>query len=128
VREQNARILISQIRDTIHLEALELSAPNEIIIDIFGRVKRAFPDPGIAIDFQTFRCPGLQVIMSQIFARMSHQSVQGIKTKVNKAGQLHNEDRDTTNPMMITEFLTSILRLRNIDVKIHKFTRTLAIK
>ncbi|OQE29876.1 hypothetical protein PENSTE_c002G10448 [Penicillium steckii] len=126
VHEQNAGMLISSKSDGIHVEAFELSPPCETVIDTLGRVRRTFPGSGIAIDLDIFQDSALQVVMSQTLAKMSHQPAPGTKVKVKKAGQYHDEDRDVTNPMMITEFFTSFLRPLGVDIadrQVNKNTR-----
>jgi hypothetical protein len=41
---------------------------------------------------------------------MSEQSAKEAKMQARKAGQSHDEERDTTHPKMVTELLISILR------------------
>lgn len=75
-----------------------------------GRLQRVFPGPTLALGLATFNEPGLREHIAQTLAQMSHQHVAGTKPKVNKAGQKHDEDRDTTHPKMVTEFIMAILR------------------
>ncbi|KAJ6065904.1 hypothetical protein N7444_001557 [Penicillium canescens] len=57
---------------------------------------------------------------------MSHQPAAGMKQKVKKAQQEHDEDRDTTHPKMVTELLMATLRPVSTDVsaiQVRKNTR-----
>ncbi|KAJ5735009.1 uncharacterized protein N7483_000134 [Penicillium malachiteum] len=126
VREQNAGILMSRKGDKVNIEFFELSARNEAVIETVGRLVRTFPGPGLAVDQVHFNNPEFLEAVGQTIACLSHQKVARTKPKVKKAQQLHNEDRDTTDPMMITQFLMSILRpLSNNmeDVQIEKRIR-----
>ncbi|KAJ5636116.1 uncharacterized protein N7484_009429 [Penicillium longicatenatum] len=126
VRQQNAGILLSWQDDAIHIESFELSARNESVMVTVGRLRRVFPGSTMLMDKATFDEPGFQELMAQTIARMSHQRVAGTKPKVKKAKQEHDEDRDTTHPKMVTEFLMSTLRPRCTDVtaaQIQKNTR-----
>lgn len=110
VRAQNAGVLLTKKSVTIHIESFELSPRNQSIIQTLGRLQRDFPGPAIALDLETFVQSGLRDTIATTLAKMSHQSVQGTKPKVRKAGQGHDEDRDTTDPKMVTELFMSFLR------------------
>jgi Protein of unknown function (DUF3638)/Protein of unknown function (DUF3645) len=118
--------LLTKVNDTIHVEAFELSPRNESVNTTIGRLQRQFPGPTFALDQATFNEPGMQHTIAETLARMSHQSVAGTKLKVKKAGQWHDEDRDTTSPTVVTELFTAFLRPR-CDIlhglQIHKNTR-----
>ncbi|KAJ9257552.1 hypothetical protein DTO195F2_5534 [Paecilomyces variotii] len=126
VRCQNAAVLMTRNDNAIHVEAFELSPQNEAVNSTVGRLQRQFPGPSFMLDRATFNAPGLQNTIAQTLATMSHQSVAGTKPKVKKARQKHDEDRDTTNPKMVTEFLAAFLRpcAAMFDgLQIHKNTR-----
>ncbi|KAL3412906.1 hypothetical protein V8F44DRAFT_645694 [Aspergillus fumigatus] len=107
---QNAAVLMTREDDAIRIETFELSARNEAVMTTIGRLKRQFPGPTLSMNLETFNESGLQTTIAQTLAKMSHQPVAGTHAKVKKAGQKHDEDRDTTHPMMVTEFLNAFLR------------------
>ena len=112
--------------ETIRVESFELSPRNNAIIGTLGRLKRDFPGPTLAMDLATFNEPGFQDTIASTLAKMSEQSLAGTKSKVRKAGQVHDEDRDTTHPKIITELFMSFLRPMCIDIEnsqIQKNTR-----
>ncbi|KAJ5252865.1 hypothetical protein N7489_003275 [Penicillium chrysogenum] len=126
VREQNAGILLYWHNDAIHIESFELSARNEAVTTTVGRLRRAFPGPTMVMNRATLEEPGFRAFMAQTISRMSHQPVVGTKPRVKKAGQEHDETRDTTHPKMVTELFMSTLRPRCTDiasVQIQKNTR-----
>jgi hypothetical protein len=104
--------LFTKSDGVIHVETFELSPRNEAVNTTLGRLQRQFPGPTFALDQDTYNEPGLQHTIAQTLTRMSHQSVAGTKPKVKKAGYQHDEERDTTNPIMVTEFFTAFLRPR----------------
>ncbi|KAF9894652.1 hypothetical protein FE257_006540 [Aspergillus nanangensis] len=126
VRSQNAAVLMTRCNETIHVEAFELSPRNKAVNTTIGRLQRQFPGPTLELDRDTFRESGMQDTIAQALQRMSHQSVAGTKPKVKKAGQEHDEDRDTTDPRIVTELFTAFLRprCRSVDsLQVHKNTR-----
>jgi len=96
--------------ETICVESFELSPRNMAIIGTLGRLKRNFPGPTLAMDLAAFNESGFLDTIASAIAKMSEQSVAGTKSKVRKAGQEHDEDRDTTHPKIITELFMSFLR------------------
>ncbi|KAI9048432.1 hypothetical protein LZ554_007268 [Drepanopeziza brunnea f. sp. 'monogermtubi'] len=110
ISAQNAALIISKVDESVHLEAFELSPPNQAVNTVKGRLRRAFPGPAIAMDREIFNQPSLQATISQTLAKMSSQSAVGTKPQAKKAGQMHDEDRDTTHPKMVTELFVGFLR------------------
>ena len=96
--------------ETIQIESFELSPRNAAVIETLGRLKRNFPGPTLAMDLDDFKEPGFVDTIASTIAKMSEQPVAGTKSKVRKAGQDHDEDRDTTHPKAITELFMSFLR------------------
>ncbi|PYH42617.1 uncharacterized protein BP01DRAFT_404617 [Aspergillus saccharolyticus JOP 1030-1] len=124
--ELNEDELRQAFRNLSTEESFELSPRNRAIITTLGRLQRQFPGPTIALSLDTFNQPELQDIMAQTLAKMSYQPAVGTMAKVHKAGELHDEDRDTTHPKMVTELFMAFLRSVCTDtqaVQIMKNTR-----
>ncbi|TVY25882.1 hypothetical protein LHYA1_G005662 [Lachnellula hyalina] len=109
VRAQNAGVMISRVDDSIHVEAFELSPLNEAVITTKGRLRRSFPGPANSINFEVFGDPSFQAAMAQTLAKMSHQAAMKTQPQARKAERMHDEDRDTTHPKMVTELFTAFL-------------------
>lgn len=116
VREQNAAILISNKGIKTHIECFELSAANEAVMSTKGRLQRTFPGPTLAFDTCVISEPDLLTMLAQTISRMSQQPVAGTKPKVRKSKRKHDEDRDTTDPKMVIDFLMATLRPLSTDV------------
>ncbi|KAG0649292.1 hypothetical protein D0Z07_4347 [Hyphodiscus hymeniophilus] len=110
IRAQNAGIIISKVNQSINLEVFELAPHNEAVITTKGRLRRSFPGPALSVDMQIFEQISLQATMAHTLAKMSHQSAVGTQPKAMKAGQMHDEDRDTTHPKLVTELFMGFLR------------------
>ena len=52
----------------------------------------------------------MQTTIAHALESMSRQPAPGTKPKVKKAQQEHDENRDTTDPMLVTELFTTFLR------------------
>ncbi|GAA93193.1 similar to An08g12160 [Aspergillus luchuensis IFO 4308] len=110
VRCQNAAVLMTRHSDSIHVETFELSPRNEAVNTTVGRLQRQFPGPTFALDRAVFNEPNMQTTIAHALESMSRQPAPGTKPKVKKARQEHDENRDTTDPMLVTELFTSFLR------------------
>ncbi|RMD42864.1 hypothetical protein DV735_g2274, partial [Chaetothyriales sp. CBS 134920] len=109
IRAQNAGVMISKVDRSICVEAFELSPLNEQVITTKGRLRRTFPGPAVALTLDAFEQPGFQATMAHTLAKMSHQSAFETQPRVKKAGHMHDENRDTTHPKIVTELFMAFL-------------------
>jgi hypothetical protein len=110
-------MILASHENGIYVNSFELNPRNQAVITTLGRLQRVFPGPTLCLDTSTFSSPEFQQTLSQTLARMSDQSVADTLPKVKKAGQEHDEDRDTRHPKMVTEFLMATLQPRCTEVK-----------
>ncbi|KAG6036493.1 hypothetical protein E4U41_005708 [Claviceps citrina] len=109
VQAQNAAILVSRAADSVTFEFFELAPRNRDASGTRGRLKRVFPASAISIPLATFKDDEFQSSLVGTICKMSHQEVNEMKPKVSKAGDEHIEERDTTNPRIVTDFLATCL-------------------
>jgi Protein of unknown function (DUF3638)/Protein of unknown function (DUF3645) len=102
--------MISKVDDSIHVEVFELSPLNQPVVTTKGRLRRSFPGPAFSLSIGTFEQPGFQATMAHALAKMSHQPAVETMPKARKAGRMHDEDRDTTHPNIVTELFMGFLR------------------
>jgi hypothetical protein len=107
VKAQNAGIIITCDHDIAIFEPFELSPQNERVMATVGRLKRSFPASSTAMSFELFGQKQCQAGLANTIATMSHQEVSEMKPKVTKAGDQHIEERDTTAPTIVTDFLVA---------------------
>jgi Protein of unknown function (DUF3638)/Protein of unknown function (DUF3645) len=112
--------MISKVENSIHVEAFELSPLNGPVITTKGRLRRSFPGPAISLSIETFEKPAFQVTMAHTLAKMSHQPAVETMPKARKAGQMHDEDRDTTHPHIVTELFMGFLRSVGEPVDVYR--------
>ncbi|KAM0666668.1 hypothetical protein ACQRIU_004523 [Beauveria bassiana] len=109
VQAQNAAIIASRDKSEILLEFSELAPENEAAMRTKGRLKRHFPGSAVSIPVTTFANSDLHLSMAETVAKMSFQQVKAMKPTVRKSGESHIEERDTTNPAIVTDFLATVL-------------------
>ncbi|ETS86668.1 hypothetical protein PFICI_00496 [Pestalotiopsis fici W106-1] len=109
ITEQNAGIIIRKAEDQVVFEVFELSPDNASVFKTQGRLVRHFPSTSVAIATNTVQEPGFNQVIANTLAKMSHQAVPGMRPQVRKAQQYHDEERDTTKPCVVTEFLSNVL-------------------
>lgn len=109
VKEQNAGIMFTRSGASVHVEVFELSADNKSVMSTKGRLRRVFPGSSLALPLETFQQAEFRVELARTLVRMRVQKAPNTKPQVTKAGQKHDEDRDTTHPKMVTDFLSAVL-------------------
>ena len=82
-----------------------------------GRLRRVFPAAAVSIPQDDFKQKELQRTLAETLSTMSSHAVNGMQPRVMKAGQWHDEDRDTTHPAMVTELLMGFLSAIGQPVK-----------
>ncbi|KAK2606446.1 hypothetical protein QQS21_003139 [Conoideocrella luteorostrata] len=106
---QNAGLMVSKQKQHVIFEVFEVSPRSEDVMTTTGRLHRSFPASAIAIELSLFELPDFQAAIASAVSNMSSQAVPGTQPRVKKARQMHVESRDTTHPMMVTEFLMTVL-------------------
>ena len=85
-----------------------------------GRLKRCFPGPAVAVPVDIFNNAGFQSTVTSTLAKMSSQQAVEMIPTARKASQDHSENRDTTNPQLVTDFLMSYLEAVGSPVSVPK--------
>ncbi|KAH7176975.1 hypothetical protein EDB81DRAFT_898494, partial [Dactylonectria macrodidyma] len=110
VKAQNAGLLIRKSNDLTIFEAFELSPASEAVIMTRGRLVRQFPATAIEIPSDVYNDGAFKDVLIDTLVTMSHQVAREMKAEAKKAKQFHVENQDTTDPHIVTELLTSMLR------------------
>ncbi|KAF4493821.1 hypothetical protein FAGAP_10050 [Fusarium agapanthi] len=110
ITEQNAGLIIRRLETSYSFETFELSPTNRAAMATKGRLIREFPATATEVSAKDFNDFSFQEVLTNTLVKMSHQAVTKMQPKVRKAQQMHNEERDTTDPRIVTELLTSFLR------------------
>ncbi|KAF5620121.1 hypothetical protein F52700_11441 [Fusarium sp. NRRL 52700] len=110
ITEQNAGLMIKRLENSYLFETFELSPTNRAATSTKGRLIREFPATATEVSAKDFNDSSFQEVLTKTLVKMSHQAVAEMQPKVRKAQQMHNEDRDSTDPRIVTELLTSFLR------------------
>lgn len=110
LRAQNCGLLVSKVDNSIQFEAFELYPLNSAVFTAKGRLQRSFPGPAISVDLNTFEQASFLTTVAHTLTKMSHQTAPGTMPQVLKAGRMHDEDRDTTHPKIVTELFMRFLR------------------
>ncbi|EUC50241.1 hypothetical protein COCMIDRAFT_82742 [Bipolaris oryzae ATCC 44560] len=126
IRGQNAGILASRSGDSIKFEFFELSPTNEAAMKP-GRLIRSFPGYAASIPVTKMAHDvGLLQSISGTLAKMTSQKVPSFQPKITKNEKIMSEERDTTNPGIVTNLYMNTIAAfgEPIDIKrIRKHTR-----
>ncbi|ELQ36795.1 hypothetical protein OOU_Y34scaffold00639g1, partial [Pyricularia oryzae Y34] len=106
---QNAGVLVYKSKDSISIESFELSPLNSAVMKSPGRLRRYFPGPAMAMNLETFCDEKLRTCFAALLHKLCHQRTPDTCPLVKKAGQSHEEPRDTLDPVYVTEFMSAFL-------------------
>jgi hypothetical protein len=109
IKAQNAGLLLSKYQGSIVVESFELSPTNADVMATNGRLVRSFPASASKIKTELFRGTDLRATLAKTIARLASQTAPGFQPQARKAGQEHDEMRDTTHPGMVTDFFMSVI-------------------
>ncbi|KAH6614844.1 hypothetical protein C7974DRAFT_475294 [Boeremia exigua] len=122
IKAQNAGILISSDGNDITFEFFELSPNNKSSMSK-GRLVRTFPGFAASIPTAKLQERSLQDVLAGTLAKMSTQAAPGFQPVARKAGQDHDEDRDTTHPGMVTDYLLNIVAALGKTITVTRITK-----
>lgn len=91
-------------------ESFELSPTTTAVIATKGRLRRSFPGPGIALDYETMAEPSFREALAELLVRLDTDTLIESIPVVSNTGSHTTEIRNTGHPMLVPEMLTSILR------------------
>jgi hypothetical protein len=118
IKAQNAALLISRAGDNVMFEAFELAPRNKDVMSIKGRLIRSFPTVACHVPAVELSKEGFIEALAHTIAKMSSQAAPGLQPQARKAGRNHDEDRDTTHPALVTDFLLTIITAVRAGMKI----------
>ncbi|RAQ98973.1 hypothetical protein DDE82_008722 [Stemphylium lycopersici] len=123
VSEQNAGVLVSRGKDSMTFEFFELSPTNEAAM-CPGRLRRVFPGHAASITMNKIASNRelLQSISSTL-AKMTTQKVPSFQPQIKKNGKVMSEERDTTDPGMVTDFYMNTIAAFGEPTDVQRITK-----
>ncbi|KXJ86074.1 hypothetical protein Micbo1qcDRAFT_219949 [Microdochium bolleyi] len=109
VSKQNAAILINRKTNELHFEVLELTPSNESILATKGRLVRDFPGQAFSVPVASLQGYDIIESLANSISKMSFQESTLSQPVANKNGADHIEIRESTNPIIVTDFLSALL-------------------
>ncbi|KAL3446142.1 hypothetical protein BJX65DRAFT_296583 [Aspergillus insuetus] len=123
ITEQNAGVSICRTLDAVCFEVFELSPKNEAVVSIRGRLVRHFPATAVEVTAADFESADFQVVMAKTLSKMSQQTVREAKQGTQEGRQEKEGNSETSDPMIVTELLASILRGCGKEVAVDKICK-----
>lgn len=118
IHAQNAGVIIRKVGKNIHFETFELAPLNKAVMTTKGRLVRHFPASATTIELCQVAEVHFQTVVAHTLSLMSYQRVPGLQPQVKKAGEMHDEDRDTTDPDMVTGFFNGFVTALGAHVNV----------
>jgi hypothetical protein len=126
IKAQNAGLLISKRGDYIVFEPFELSPVNKAAMSTVGRLIRTFPCSASRVRVSIMQDEDFIVSLAYTIAKMTTQAAPGMQPQIRKQGKNQDEDRDTTDPALVTDWLmnyVAALGTQTETIRITKNTR-----
>lgn len=90
-------------------EFFEVAPTNHAAMSTVGRLKRQFPASSVSIPSSVFDDQQLHAALADTISTMGRQEIAEMKPRVKKSGNNQIEERDTTDPAIVTDFLATTL-------------------
>lgn len=117
ITDQNAGVLVSRKTDVVRFETFELSPTNEAAMTTRGRLMRRFPANAVEVPLSDFESEAFRGVLVKTLTKMSQQAVRETKPVLEKETSAPEKEkpeqdgvRETTDPKIVTELFTSMLR------------------
>ncbi|UKZ64306.1 uncharacterized protein TrAtP1_005525 [Trichoderma atroviride] len=123
ITAQNAGVMLRLDNDLVIFEMFELCPTNGSVYSTAGRLIRQFPAIAVGIPIHIYADDGFQDVLIKTLVKMSYQAVGEAIPKTKKAKQLHNEERDTVDPKIVTELLYGYLRGMGSEAHVSGITK-----
>lgn len=126
VKAQNAGLLIGRHGQDIIFEAFELSPVNNAVMSSVGRLVRTFPGTASKLSKDLMQDETFRHSLAYTIAKMTTQMAPGTQPRVRKNGTMIDENRDTTHPEIVSDWLMqyiSALGESTSTLRISKNTR-----
>jgi hypothetical protein len=109
IKAQNAGILASRCGDRVVFESFELSPSNKAAMGSTGRLIRSFPGSASDIPVSVMKEKDFRESYAYTIAKMSTQTAREFQAQIRKNRQQVEEDRDTNDPAMVSEWFMNNL-------------------
>lgn len=110
VTAQNAGVLFQSTPSSVIIQPFELCPRNGSVYSSKGRLIRQFPATAVEVPYMEFCKAEFQHVLANTLEKMCQQSEKSTKQQVKKARQMHDEERETVSPVLVTELLVALLR------------------
>ena len=109
ISAQNAAILVTRRAETLVFEQFELSPLNEAVVTTRGRLVRTFPSTAVAVSAKLLQEADFTTMVATTLETMCQQTAPGMQPQSKKKDNKHDENRNTTNPAMVSELFFGVL-------------------
>jgi hypothetical protein len=122
IKAQNAGIVISRQKEHLNFEFFELSPINKAALHS-TRLIRTFPGHTSRIPVDRMMNTNLRKSLVSTIAKMATQSAPGFQPQAHKNGKDEDENRDTTAPDLVTEFLMTMITVIGEATDVNRITK-----
>lgn len=118
IGSQNSTVIFSCVQDELIVETFELSPLSSRVLETKGRLTRSFPTAAVSIDTSVHPRQALLPVVANTLTTLCAEPVLGMQPESCRAGEMHEEIRDTTSPAAVTELFVGFLKGFGTPVKV----------
>ncbi|KAF2009480.1 hypothetical protein BU24DRAFT_473639 [Aaosphaeria arxii CBS 175.79] len=123
INTQNAAVIAIRCEDGVRFELMELSPNNEAVMKTKGRLTRVFPALAAKVASVDMQDPAIVSSLARTMSTLAVQKAPGMQPRVSKNGYTVEEDRDTSKPDMVTDWLFHLLTAMGNTAKTDQITK-----
>lgn len=110
ISSQNAAVILSYKQADLIVEVFELSSLSSKVLEAKGRLTRCFPSAAILINTSAHPREALIPVLANTLSTLCMEPVLGMQPESYRAGEMHEEIRDTASPAAVTELFMGFLK------------------
>jgi hypothetical protein len=99
------------------MECFEISPLSQNVITCNGRLRRSFPSRAISLPITLLKDETFVAEFALFLHQLDRENISTAQASTKKAGSTVVEERDTTDPVLVSELLMSILAANGSPVQ-----------
>lgn len=115
--------MLSRIGSSVLFTSFEASPTSSAVTETTGKLLVSYPGPAISVPLTKVTNPAFLAQLANFVEKMKRDVHSAAVERGSKAGETLHEERETTNPMFVSEMLTGILRAVGQEVDIKRFMK-----
>lgn len=115
--------MLRRIGYSVLFTSFEASPTSEAVTGTTGKLLVSYPGPAVAVPWEKVIDPTFLTQLADFVEKMKRDVLGVAAGKGSKAGEVLQEERESTHPRFVSEMLTGILRAVGQEVEVERFMK-----